>query len=109
MNTNTPVWTAELIKAARKQRGMTQVTLAEGLGCRQQTVSEWELNMYAPKNAYQRLLTMFFGKAPEETKTNEAANYDAVKTSHPMPVAPKDNPNHGTAVRRSDAPSKTSV
>jgi hypothetical protein len=38
--------------------------LAEGLGCRQQTISEWELGMYGPKNAYQKLLTMFFGSAP---------------------------------------------
>ncbi|MCO5142130.1 MAG: helix-turn-helix domain-containing protein [Oligoflexia bacterium] len=57
-------WDAENIRRARKARNLTQAELAEGLGCRQQTISEWELGMYAPKNAYQKLLTMFFGSAP---------------------------------------------
>ncbi len=57
-------WDAETIRKARKTRNMTQAELADGLGCRQQTISEWELGMYAPKNAYQKLLTMFFGSAP---------------------------------------------
>ena len=57
-------WDAESIRRARKTRNLTQAELAEGLGCRQQTISEWELGMYAPKNAYQKLLTMFFGSAP---------------------------------------------
>lgn len=57
-------WDAESIRRARKARNLTQAELAEGLGCRQQTISEWELNMYAPKNAYQKLLTMFFGSVP---------------------------------------------
>lgn len=57
-------WDAESIRRARKTRNLTQAELADGLGCRQQTISEWELGMYAPKNAYQKLLTMFFGSAP---------------------------------------------
>ncbi len=57
-------WDAETIRRARKARTLTQAELAEGLGCRQQTISEWELGMYGPKNAYQKLLTMFFGSAP---------------------------------------------
>lgn len=57
-------WDAESIRRARKARNLTQAELADGLGCRQQTISEWELGMYAPKNAYQKLLTMFFGSAP---------------------------------------------
>lgn len=57
-------WDSETIRRARKARGLTQAELAESLGCRQQTISEWELGMYGPKNAYQKLLTMFFGSAP---------------------------------------------
>lgn len=57
-------WDSETIRRARKARNLTQAELAEGLGCRQQTISEWELGMYGPKNAYQKLLTMFFGAAP---------------------------------------------
>jgi len=62
-------WDAETIRKARKTRNMTQAELADGLGCRQQTISEWELGMYAPKNAYQKLLTMFFGSAPVVAET----------------------------------------
>jgi transcriptional regulator with XRE-family HTH domain len=57
-------WDSETIRRARKARNLTQAELAESLGCRQQTISEWELGMYAPKNAYQKLLSMFFGSAP---------------------------------------------
>lgn len=54
------IWNAEKIKKARKVFNLTQAEMAEELGCRQQTISEWELDFYAPKNAYQRLLTQFF-------------------------------------------------
>lgn len=53
-------WSAETIRAARKAKKLTQVDLAFALGCRQQTISEWELGLYAPKNAYQKLLNQFF-------------------------------------------------
>lgn len=80
------VWNAETIRKARKMRGLTQAELAEALGCRQQTISEWELGLYTPKNAYQKLLAMFFGSTPvvseqvnqpvwgEDNKTQEANN-----------------------------------
>lgn len=73
-------WDAESIRRARKARGLTQAELAEGLGCRQQTISEWELGMYGPKNAYQKLLTMFFGSAPvvaENVPSQSMWNNDA--------------------------------
>ena len=57
-------WNAETIRQSRKARGLTQAELAESLGCRQQTISEWELGMYEPKNAYQKLLSLFFGSTP---------------------------------------------
>lgn len=54
------IWTGETIKEARKLIGLTQAELAAQLGCRQQTISEWEVGMYAPKNAYQKLLSQTF-------------------------------------------------
>lgn len=54
------MWTAETIKAARNQLNLSQRGLCEALGCRQQTVSEWELGFYIPKSAYQKLLSDFF-------------------------------------------------
>ncbi len=37
---------------------LTQEQLAEALGVRQQTVSEWETGMYRPRGASDRLLTI---------------------------------------------------
>jgi DNA-binding transcriptional regulator YiaG len=59
---NDKMWNAEEIRSARKARGITQGELAAFLGCRLQTVSEWETGIYEPQNAYRRLLTMFFEK-----------------------------------------------
>jgi len=41
-------WDAELLRALRRHLGMNQAGLAELLGVRQQTVSEWETGAYAP-------------------------------------------------------------
>lgn len=53
----TMIWTAEAIRGLRKEFNLTQLELSEKLGCRQQTVSEWEVGAYSPKNAYQKLLS----------------------------------------------------
>ena len=42
---------------------LTQQGLAEELGVRQQTVSEWETEMYRPRGASSKLLTMIAEKA----------------------------------------------
>ena len=67
-NTNQGTWNAATIRQSRKSRGLTQAELASSLGCRQQTISEWELGMYEPKNAYQKLLSLFFGSTPVAKK-----------------------------------------
>lgn len=82
-------WDAETIRRARKLRSLTQAELAEGLGCRQQTISEWELSMYQPKNAYQKLLTMFFGSVPVVAEDVPAQSVWAdVKENVPAPQQP---------------------
>lgn len=63
METKEVKWNAKSIREGRKNLNLTQAELAQGLGCRQQTVSDWEIDMYVPKNAYQRLLTSFFAAA----------------------------------------------
>ncbi len=76
-NAKSGPWNAETIRQSRKTRSLTQAELAEALGCRQQTISEWELGMYEPKNAYQKLLSLFFGSTPvvkEEVPSNTAWN-----------------------------------
>lgn len=57
-----PQWTAETIRAKREALKLTQRAFSEKLGCRQQTISEWELGVYMPGNAHRRLLTIIFGR-----------------------------------------------
>lgn len=54
----TILWTADLIKAFREQMGWTQTELADKLEMRQQTISEWETGLYAPKRSTAKFLTM---------------------------------------------------
>lgn len=59
-------WNAESIKNLRSKYNLKQAQIAEELGCRSQTVSEWEMGKYAPKNAYIKLLDMFEKKMDEQ-------------------------------------------
>ena len=51
-------WDKESIRALRAHLNVTQVKLAEKLGTRQQTISEWETGMYKPRGASAKLLTI---------------------------------------------------
>lgn len=51
-------WDASSVKALRRHMALTQEQLAEALGVRQQTVSEWETAAYQPRGASERLLTI---------------------------------------------------
>ena len=105
-NAKSGPWNAESIRQSRKARGLTQAELAESLGCRQQTISEWELGMYEPKNAYQKLLSLFFGSTPVikeevpahqtwgETATQEpAVKAEEIPAARQEPAVPAENIN----------------
>jgi len=51
-------WDRERIRELRRHLGLTQTRLAEELGTRQQTISEWETGMYQPRGASATLLTI---------------------------------------------------
>jgi len=51
-------WTGEQVRALRQHLNFTQVRLAEELGTRQQTISEWETGMYRPRGASATLLSI---------------------------------------------------
>lgn len=51
-------WTKQEIRALRRHLNLTQVKLAEELGTRQQTISEWEQGMYRPRGASATLLSI---------------------------------------------------
>ena len=52
------LWDKERIKALRRHLGVTQAKMAEQLGTRQQTISEWETGMYRPRGASATLLNI---------------------------------------------------
>lgn len=49
-------WDRRKIKALRKHLKMTQSEMAQELGTRQQTISEWEMGLYEPRGATSTLL-----------------------------------------------------
>jgi DNA-binding transcriptional regulator YiaG len=60
---NAPIWNADRVKALREHLGYTQRRLADELGTRQQTISEWETGQYRPRGASARLLTLVAERA----------------------------------------------
>ena len=52
------LWDGHMVRALRAHLGVNQVGLAEILGVRQQTVSEWEKAVYTPTRSRSRHLTM---------------------------------------------------
>jgi DNA-binding transcriptional regulator YiaG len=53
-----PAWDSSSIKALRQHMGLTQEELADRMGTRQQTISEWETGMYTPRGVSERMLGM---------------------------------------------------
>ncbi len=58
-----PRWDPDGVKRLREHLGLSQEGLAEELGVRQQTVSEWETARYQPRGASNRLLTLIAERA----------------------------------------------
>ena len=54
----TTSWDSQQIYALRKHLGLTQQEMADRLGIRQQTISEWETGMYEPRGTSTTLLSL---------------------------------------------------
>lgn len=74
----TIMWDGELVHALREYMGVSQAELADILGVRQQTVSEWENQVYTPTRASSKFLTLIaeragfnFGEQPGEPSQSE--------------------------------------
>jgi transcriptional regulator with XRE-family HTH domain len=66
---DTVVWTGELVKALRHHLGVSQAELAEQLGMRQQTISDWEIGSYTPRRSSSKYLTLFAERVGFEYET----------------------------------------
>jgi transcriptional regulator with XRE-family HTH domain len=92
-------WQADNIRALRTHLGLSQTALSREIGIRQQTISEWETAMYAPRGASVTILTLlavssnfqFEGGASEEETSN-------IRPLMPEQSAPR--PTQGFAPRR---------
>ena len=58
-----PTWDAGQVRALRRHLSLSQEGLAEEMGARQQTVSEWETGRYQPRGTSARLLTIIAERA----------------------------------------------
>lgn len=67
-------WEAHSLLALRQHLGLTQQQLAEELGVRQQTISEWETGLYQPRGASTTLLHLVAERA--------GFKYQATETEH---------------------------
>jgi len=70
-----PQWDNQRIQALRQHLGLTQRELAEQLGTRQQTISEWEVGRYRPRGTSSTLLSIIAERARfeyEATPSKEA-------------------------------------
>ena len=56
-------WDSNGVRALREHLGLTQQEMADRLGTRQQTISEWETGMYQPRGASATLLYLMAEKA----------------------------------------------
>ena len=61
-------WDSQHIRTLRRHLGLTQRALADRLGTRQQTISEWEKGMYQPRGASATLLSIVAERAKFEYK-----------------------------------------
>jgi DNA-binding transcriptional regulator YiaG len=64
-------WNKEEIRALRQHLRLTQAKLAEELGTRQQTISEWEKGMYQPRGASATLLSMIAERSGFDYRAEE--------------------------------------
>jgi DNA-binding transcriptional regulator YiaG len=69
-------WDAAQLQALRRHLQLTQQQLADELGMRQQTISEWETGIYRPRGASARLLGLIAERAGFRYVTEEAAPDD---------------------------------
>jgi DNA-binding transcriptional regulator YiaG len=76
---DTVLWDRELIKALRQHMRLTQVQLAEELGVRHQTISEWETGAYSPSRATSKYLSLVAERAgfQYEVESEESSQAEA--------------------------------
>jgi DNA-binding transcriptional regulator YiaG len=65
-------WGKEEVRALRKHLNLTQKKLAEQLGTRQQTISEWEKGVYHPRGISATVLNIVAERSGFAYQTKES-------------------------------------
>lgn len=65
----TKTWDAPQVRALRQDLGLSQDEMALRLGVRQQTISEWETGVYAPRGASAMMLGVLAERAERPYRT----------------------------------------
>lgn len=78
-------WDREKIRALRRHLKATQEEMAEEMGTRQQTVSEWETGLYRPRGASKKMLSILAERSRFQYGT-EAGDGDPGAESEPPPL-----------------------
>ena len=104
-------WQANNIRALRTHLGLSQTALSQEIGIRQQTISEWETGMYAPRGASVTILTLLAVSSnfrfKTETQDNDNIRPLLTKSSVPRPsqdLAPRRLADAGPVSARSQQP-----
>jgi DNA-binding transcriptional regulator YiaG len=78
---DTVLWNGDLVRALRDYMGVSQLQLAETLGVRQQTVSEWENDAYAPTRATSKHLSLVAEQAGFRYGDDETSEVESSRNS----------------------------
>ena len=70
-------WNSKNIRALRRHLGLTQQEMADRLGTRQQTISEWEIGLYTPRGASSTLLSIVAEQASFRYKATPTDSKEA--------------------------------
>jgi transcriptional regulator with XRE-family HTH domain len=90
-------WQADNIRALRTHLGLSQTALSREIGIRQQTISEWETGMYAPRGASVTILTLLAVSSNFQFEADKSDN-DKIRPLLAEEQSPR--PSQGLAPRR---------
>ncbi|NQW20466.1 MAG: helix-turn-helix transcriptional regulator [Chloroflexi bacterium] len=90
-------WQADNIRALRTHLGLSQTALSREIGIRQQTISEWETAMYAPRGASVTILTLLAVSSSFQFEPDARGN-DNIRPL--IPATSEQRPSQGLAPRR---------
>jgi DNA-binding XRE family transcriptional regulator len=94
-------WQADNIRALRSHLELSQTALSREIGIRQQTISEWETGMYAPRGASVTILTLL---AVSSNFPFEQNSEDEIKSTRTEGFTPRRLADFGPVTPQAEAP-----